>query len=63
MLSAGPISHNRIHLLIVATDFVAISWFTGYVVFLITCLTGAESEDQFLLYYLTKFCPVFLGSS
>ena len=26
-------------------------------------LTSVESEDQFLLNYLMKFCPVFLGSS
>ena len=24
-------------------------------------LMGVESEDQFLLSYLMKFCPVFLG--
>ena len=50
VLSAGPISHNSIHLLIITTDFVALYWFTGYVVFIITLfLAGVESRDQWLL--------------
>ena len=41
MLSAGPISHNSMQLLII---------FTGYVVFVITLfLAGIESGDQCLL--------------
>ena len=64
MLSAGPISHNSIYLLIIVTDFVALSQFTGHAVVLITSfLMGVQSEDQFLLYHLMKACPVFLGSS
>ena len=56
---------GRHHLLnpkhLVVPDFVALSWFTGYVVFLITSFfMNAESGDQFLLNYL-KFCPAFLG--
>ena len=43
---------------------VALSQYTEYAVFLIASfLTGVESEDQLLLNYLIKFCPVFLGSS
>ena len=34
MLSAGLISHNSIQLLTVTTDFVALSQFSGYVVFI-----------------------------
>ena len=50
MLSAGPIPHNSIHLLIITTDFVALYRFTGYVVFIITSfLAGVESGDQCLL--------------
>ena len=59
MLSAGLISHNSIHWLIITTDFVALYWFTGYVVFIITSfLAGVESGDQCSI---LKFCPVFLG--
>ena len=48
MLSAGPISHNSIHLLIIITDFVALYRFTGYVVFIITSfLASVKSGDQF----------------
>ena len=50
VLSAGPISHNSIHLLIITADFVALYWFTGYVAFIITSfLAGVESGDQCLL--------------
>ena len=50
MLSAGPISHNSIHLLIITTDFVALYRFTGYIVFIITSfLASVESGDQCLL--------------
>ena len=50
VLSVGPISHNSIHLLIITKDSVALSWFTGYVVFIITSfLAGVESGDQCLL--------------
>ena len=49
MLSAGPISHNSIHLLIITTDFVAFYQFTGYAVFIITSfLAGVESGDKCL---------------
>ena len=47
MLSAGPIPHNSMHLLIITADFVVFYWFTGYVVFIITSfLAGVESGDQ-----------------
>ena len=50
VLSAGPIPHNSIHLLIITTYFVALYLFTGYVVFIITSfLAGVESGDQCLL--------------
>ena len=50
MLSAGPIPHNSIHLLIITTDFVALYCFTGYVVFIITSfLASVDSADQCLL--------------
>ena len=50
MLSAGQIPHNSIHLLIITTDFVTFTDFTGYVVFIITSfLAGVESADQCLL--------------
>ena len=50
MLSAGPIPHNSIHLLIITTDFVVLYLFTGYVIFIITSfLAGVESGDQCLL--------------
>ena len=50
VLSAGPILHNSIHLLTITTDFVALYWFTGYVVFIITSfLAGVESGGQYLL--------------
>ena len=50
MLSAGPIPHNSIHLLIITADFVALTDFTGYVLFIITSfLAGVESTDQCLL--------------
>ena len=50
MLSAGPIPHNSIHLLIITADFVALYRFTGYVLFIITSfLAGVESADQCLL--------------
>ena len=46
MLSAGPISHNSMHLIIIITDFVALYLFTGYVVFIITSfLAGVGSGD------------------
>ena len=47
MLSAGLIPHSSIHLVIITTDFVGLSDFTGYVVFIITSfLAGVESADQ-----------------
>ena len=47
MLWAGPISHNSIHLLIITADFFTLSYFTGYVVFIITSfLAGVESWRQ-----------------
>ena len=50
MLSAGPIPHNSIHLLIITTDLGHFTDFTGYVVFIITSfLAGVESADQCLL--------------
>ena len=50
MLSAGPIPHNSIHLLIITADFVALYRFTGYVLFIITSfLADVESADQCLL--------------
>ena len=49
MLSASPIPHNNIHLLIITTDFVALYLFTGYVVFITSILAGVESGDQCLL--------------
>ena len=61
VLSADPISHNSIHLLKIAADFAALSKFIRSVVFLIASfLMGVKSEDQFLLNYLMKSCPVFL---
>ena len=60
VLSAGRISHNSIHLLIITTDFVALHWFTGYVVFIITSfLADVESRDQCLL--SPKVLSCFLG--
>ena len=50
VLSACPISRNSIRLLIVTTDFVALHWFTGYVVFIVTSFpAGVEPGDQCLL--------------
>ena len=50
VLSAGLISHNSIHLLIITTDFVALYRFTGHVLFIITSfLVSVESRDQCLL--------------
>ena len=51
MLSAGPIPHNSIHLLIITTDFVPdFTDFTGYVVVIITSFpVSVESADQCLL--------------
>ena len=50
MLSAGPIPHNSINLLIITADFVALYRFTGYVLFIITSfLASVESADQCLL--------------
>ena len=61
VLSAGTIFQKSTHLLIITADFVALYWFTGYVVFIITsCLAGVESGDQCLLN--SKFYPIFLGS-
>ena len=49
-VTAGPISHNSIHLFIITTEFVALYQFTGYFVFIITSfLAGVESGDQCLL--------------
>ena len=60
MLSAGLIPHNSIHLLIITTDFVALYWFTGYVVFIITSfLAGVESGDQCL--HNSKVLSCFSG--
>ena len=57
VLSAGPIPHNSIHLLIVTTDFVALYWFATYVVFIIiSFLAGVESEDQCFLNPNVLFC-------
>ena len=43
MLSAGPIPHNSIHLLIIITDFVALTDLLDVVVFIITSfLAGVE---------------------
>ena len=51
---------QSIHLLKITTDFVILSLFTGYVVFIITSfLAGVESGDQCLLN--SEFCPAFLG--
>ena len=52
MLSAGPISHNSVQLLIITTDFVALFQFTGYLLVVFICalfLAGVESGDQFFL--------------
>ena len=51
MFSAGPISHNSIHLLMITADFVShFTDFTGNVLFIITSfLVGVESADQCLL--------------
>ena len=49
MLSVGPISHNSIQLLIITTDFVALSKLIGYVVFICASfLADIEHGDQFL---------------
>ena len=50
MLSAGPIPHNSIHLLIITADFVALYQFYWICPFIITSfLAGVESADQCLL--------------
>ena len=50
MLSAGPIPHNSIHLLIITTDFVAIYRFYWICPFHFTSfLASVESTDQCLL--------------
>ena len=50
MLSAGPIPHNSIHLLIITADFVALYRFYWICPFIITSfLAGVESTDQCLL--------------
>ena len=57
MLSAGPIPHNSIHLLIITADFVD---FTGYVLFISTSfLAGVESTDQCL--FNSKVLSCFSG--
>ena len=61
MLSACPISHNSIHLLIIATDFVVPNLLDMFFFLITSFLMGVESGDQFLLNYLMNFCPVFLG--
>ena len=61
MLSVGPISHNSIHLLIITTDFVALSQLTGNVAFIYASfLVDIESGDQCLLNSEALSC--FLGS-
>ena len=61
MLSAGPIPHNSIHLLIITADFVALYRFHWICPFHFTSfLAGVESTDQCLL--SSKFYPVFLKS-
>ena len=60
VLSAGSISHNSIHLLIITTDFVPLYWITGYVVFIITSfLASVESGDKCLLN--SEFLSCFSG--
>ena len=50
MLSAGPIPHNSIHLLIITADLSHFTDFTGYVLFIITSFhASVESTDQCLL--------------
>ena len=61
VLSAGLISHNSIHLLIITAEFVALYWFTGHVVFITTSfLAGFESGHQCTLNSET-LKPVFWG--
>ena len=60
MLSAGWISNNSIHLLIITTYFVAIYWFTGYVSFIVHFLPVLSLETN--VCSILIFCPVFLGS-
>ena len=48
--SSGEFVYFSIQFLISTTDFVALSQFTGYVIFICALiLAGVESEDQFLL--------------
>ena len=67
VLSAGPISHNSIHFLIIITDFVALYSFTGYVVFIITSFLvrveyGVQcSLNSEFLSCFSGFCPDFWG--
>ena len=52
MLSAGPIPHNSIHLLIITADFVALYrfyWICPFLFIITSFLAGVESADQCLL--------------
>ena len=58
MLSAGPISHSSINLLIITADFVVVLYlFTGYVVFIISSfLASVEFGDQCLFNSVVLSC-------
>ena len=55
VLLVGLMSHNSIHLLIIANNFVALCQFAGYVVFMITSFLASVCS-------ILKVCPFFLGS-
>ena len=60
VLSVGPISHNSIHLLIITTDFVALSQLTGNVAFIYASfLVDLNLETN--VCSILKLCPVFWG--
>ena len=60
MLSAGPIPHKSIHLLIITANLSHFIDFTGYVLFIITSfLPGVESTDQCL--FNSKVLSFFSG--
>ena len=61
MLLAGPFSHNSTHLLIITTDFVALTSLLDISFTLLLHFLALLSLETSVCSIL-KFCPVFLGS-
>ena len=58
MLSAGPISHNSIHLLIITVDFVDLLDMSFSLLLNFMSVLSLDTTVCSIL----KFCPVLLGS-